>query len=196
MAELQRSHNTHGVQLAPAQTQSTHNTSTHAHIDACARAGSAIHLLAPNAASLRRRRLVFTAAEDVRRAREIHAASYRRCSGAPLRACATQYAGLTPCHICTGTGLAPATSAPGLGSPLPHLHWDQKLTPATPGPRLALRCGVGAGVGGRSGLDASTGSLQKLRWALALQCVLYTRCVLRTVCGAVASRMLAVHAAR
>jgi hypothetical protein len=23
-----------------------------------------------------------------------------------------------PCHICTGTGLAPATSAPGLGSPL------------------------------------------------------------------------------
>jgi hypothetical protein len=27
-----------------------------------------------------------------------------------------------PCHICTGTGLAPATSAPGLGSPLPHLH--------------------------------------------------------------------------
>ena len=28
------------------------------------------------------------------------------------------------CHICTGTGLTPATSAPGLGSPLPHLHWD------------------------------------------------------------------------
>jgi hypothetical protein len=27
-------------------------------------------------------------------------------------------------HICTGTGLAPATSAPGLGSPLPHLHRD------------------------------------------------------------------------
>ena len=24
-----------------------------------------------------------------------------------------------PCHICTGTGLTPATSAPGLGSPLP-----------------------------------------------------------------------------
>ncbi len=42
---------------------------------------------------------------------------------------------LTPCHICTGTGLAPATSAPGLdsppatsapglGSPLPYLHRD------------------------------------------------------------------------
>jgi hypothetical protein len=29
-----------------------------------------------------------------------------------------------PCHICTGTGLAPPTSAPGLGSPLPHLHRD------------------------------------------------------------------------
>jgi hypothetical protein len=28
------------------------------------------------------------------------------------------------CHICTGTGLTPATSAPGLGSPLPHLHRD------------------------------------------------------------------------
>ena len=30
-----------------------------------------------------------------------------------------------PCHICTGTGLTPATSAPGLGSPLPHLHRDR-----------------------------------------------------------------------
>ena len=29
-----------------------------------------------------------------------------------------------PSHICTGTGLAPATSAPGPGSPLPHLHRD------------------------------------------------------------------------
>ena len=29
-----------------------------------------------------------------------------------------------PCHICTGTGLSPATSAPGLGSPPPHLHQD------------------------------------------------------------------------
>jgi hypothetical protein len=29
-----------------------------------------------------------------------------------------------PCHICIGTGLTPATSAPGLGSPLPHLHRD------------------------------------------------------------------------
>ncbi len=28
------------------------------------------------------------------------------------------------CHICTGTGLDPATSAPGLGSILPHLHRD------------------------------------------------------------------------
>ena len=27
-----------------------------------------------------------------------------------------------PCHSCTGTGLAPATSVPELGSPLPHLH--------------------------------------------------------------------------
>ena len=27
-----------------------------------------------------------------------------------------------PCHICSGTGLAPAPSAPALGSPLPDLH--------------------------------------------------------------------------
>ena len=29
-----------------------------------------------------------------------------------------------PAHICTGTGLAAATCAPGLGSPPPHLHRD------------------------------------------------------------------------
>ena len=28
------------------------------------------------------------------------------------------------CHICSGTGIAPATSAPGLGSPPPHLRRD------------------------------------------------------------------------
>ena len=38
---------------------------------------------------------------------------YRRCR---LRAWAR------PCHICAATGLAPATFAPRLGSPLPHLH--------------------------------------------------------------------------
>ena len=51
-----------------------------------------------------------------------------------------------PCHICTGTGLTPATSAPGLGSPPPHLHRDwanpchicagNGLTPATSAPGL------------------------------------------------------------
>ena len=30
-----------------------------------------------------------------------------------------------PSHICAGTGLTPATSAPGLGSPLPHLRRDR-----------------------------------------------------------------------
>ena len=34
-----------------------------------------------------------------------------------------------PCHICTGTGLTPATSAPGLGSPLPHLRRDCSREP-------------------------------------------------------------------
>ena len=52
-----------------------------------------------------------------------------------------------PAHICAGTGLAPPTSAPGLGSPLPHLHRDWAhfchicartgLTPATSAPGLA-----------------------------------------------------------
>ena len=38
-----------------------------------------------------------------------------------------------PCHIRTGTGLAPATSAPGPGSPRPHRR--------RPGARAKLRCG-------------------------------------------------------
>jgi hypothetical protein len=29
-----------------------------------------------------------------------------------------------PCHVCAGTGLSPATSAPGLGAPLPRLRRD------------------------------------------------------------------------
>ena len=29
-----------------------------------------------------------------------------------------------PCHVCTETGLTPATAALGLGSPLPQLHRD------------------------------------------------------------------------
>ncbi len=58
-----------------------------------------------------------------------------------------------PCHICTGTGLTPATSAPGLRSPLPHLRQDcahpchicarTALTPATSAP------GLGPGSGRR-----------------------------------------------
>ena len=51
-----------------------------------------------------------------------------------------------PCHICTGTGLAPATSAPGLGSPLPHLHRDSGLpepssTTRTAAARVSGPCG-------------------------------------------------------
>ena len=41
-----------------------------------------------------------------------------------------------PCHICNKTGLTPPTSAPGLGSPLPHLHRD-----------LAHRCHICTGTG-------------------------------------------------
>jgi hypothetical protein len=37
---------------------------------------------------------------------------------------AAMRAGLTPARICTGTGPTPATSTPGLGSPLTHLHRD------------------------------------------------------------------------
>ena len=33
------------------------------------------------------------------------------------------HAACTPYRICTGTGLTPTTSAPGLGSPVPQLHW-------------------------------------------------------------------------
>jgi hypothetical protein len=51
-----------------------------------------------------------------------------------------------PCHICTGTGLAPTTSAPELGSPRPHLrrNWARPchvcvgtgLAPTTSAPEL------------------------------------------------------------
>ena len=66
--------------------------------------------------------------------------SARRRSGPSSTACAMPCSPrfvrrFTTCHICTGTGLAPATSVPGLGSPLPtsasglgsplpHLHRD------------------------------------------------------------------------
>ena len=42
-----------------------------------------------------------------------------------------------PAHICSGTGLTPATSAPGLGSFLPHLRRDL-LRPSRPNPLCAL----------------------------------------------------------
>jgi hypothetical protein len=45
-------------------------------------------------------------------------------SGSPSAASAPGLTGLTPAHICTGTGLAAATSAPRLGLSCPHLHRD------------------------------------------------------------------------
>ncbi len=61
------------------------------------------------------------------------------------RACTSDTAALAH-HVSTGTGLAPATSAPGLGSPMPDLHRDWArpghictgtgLTPATSAPGL------------------------------------------------------------
>jgi hypothetical protein len=38
--------------------------------------------------------------------------------------CAARRTGCNPYYICSATGLTPATSAPRLGSPLPHLHRD------------------------------------------------------------------------
>ena len=35
-----------------------------------------------------------------------------------------------PCHICTGTGLTLATSAPGPGAPLPNRHSGAAIAPA------------------------------------------------------------------
>ena len=46
-------------------------------------------------------------------------AAMHRDWGSPCHICTGT--GLKGCFICTGTGLAAATSAPGLGSPLPHL---------------------------------------------------------------------------
>ncbi len=41
-----------------------------------------------------------------------------------------------PCHICTGTGLTPPTSAPGLGSPLLCLHRDSLVKYTTASRRV------------------------------------------------------------
>ena len=46
-------------------------------------------------------------------------------------------------HSCTGTDLAAATSAPGPGSPQPHLHRD-RARPPTSAPGLGSTCAVSA----------------------------------------------------
>ena len=56
-----------------------------------------------------------------------------------------------PCHICAGTGLGPATSAPGLGSALPHLRRD-----------WARPCHICAGIVCRRG-DGRSGDLRSAR---------------------------------
>ena len=80
-------------------------------------------------------------------------------SGGPLPHLLQDWA--RPCHICSKTGLALATSAPGLSSPLPHLcrDWarpchicsETELTPATsapPGTGLApAKSALGLGLG-------------------------------------------------
>jgi hypothetical protein len=48
--------------------------------------------------------------------------------GGRVRALCAKLGSPHPGHICTGTGLIPATSAPGLASPLPHLCRDWGLT--------------------------------------------------------------------
>ena len=71
-----------------------------------------------------------------------------RCALPPamVLAAGDRLAPMEYCHIGTATGLAPAPSAPGLGSPLPHLlrDWAHPITsapglrlPAVLGPRIA-----------------------------------------------------------
>ncbi len=72
--------------------------------------------------------------------------SSRSSSGGTRRPSARWWVRPRPAHICTRTGLAPPTSAPGLDSPLPHLHQDWThpyhictgtgLTPTTSAPGL------------------------------------------------------------
>jgi hypothetical protein len=54
-----------------------------------------------------------------------------------------------PCHICTGNGLGPATSAPGLGAPLPHedRDWGSPLPTSAPGLRPTTAYHICAGTG-------------------------------------------------
>jgi hypothetical protein len=55
--------------------------------------------------------------------RSVPRRSSTRCSrGSGERHVAPRPNWAHPCHICTGTGLTPARSAPGMNSPLPHLH--------------------------------------------------------------------------
>ena len=69
--------------------------------------------------------------------RSVPRRSSTRCSrGSGERHVAPRPNWAHPCHICTGTGLTPARSAPGLNSPLPHLHRDWAHSPATSAPGL------------------------------------------------------------
>ena len=56
------------------------------------------------------------------------------CHPPPVRAPSASGLGAHPCHICAGTGLDPATSAPGLGSPLPFRFGNH---PRSPHPRCS-----------------------------------------------------------
>jgi hypothetical protein len=93
-----------------------------------------------------------------------------------------------PCHICTWTGLGPATSAPGPGSSLPHLGLGSPLAKSAPG--LLAACGRqrrraaerGSELSGMPGAHADRRMLRHVVLRLACCDMLYYDSYVATCC--------------
>jgi hypothetical protein len=129
-----------------------------------------------------------------------------REQGGPFRVACCLLHAFTPdwarrCHICAGTWLAAVTSAPALGSPVPHLHRDWArgchscagigLTPATSAPGLVSPLPTFATGSAANTIRQSRGTppLHAAGHALLLQATVVARTPVTTCIHARAQRL-------